>query len=132
MARQDQNEAFLLTSFLYGGNADYIDALYARYKTDPKGVDPSWAEFFDNLADSADCVTKNADGPSWQRTDWPRTTNGEMISALDGNWGEVAVKAQKAVTEKARAGGETVSAEAVMQATRDSIHAIMTGARVKF
>ena len=125
MARQDQNEAFLLTSFLYGGNADYIDALYARYKTDPKGVDPSWAEFFDNLADSADCVTKNADGPSWQRTDWPRTTNGEMISALDGNWGEVAVKAQKAVTEKARAGGETVSAEAVMQATRDSIHAIM-------
>ena len=32
MTRQDKNEQFLLSSFLYGGNADYIDGLYARYK----------------------------------------------------------------------------------------------------
>ena len=125
MARQDQNEAFLLTSFLYGGNADYIEALYARYASDPKSVDPSWAEFFANLSDNTDAVKQNAEGPSWQRRDWPRTTNGELVSALDGNWGEVAVKAQKAVADKALAKGESVSAEAVMQATRDSIHAIM-------
>ena len=32
MARQDQaNDQFSLTSFLYGGNADYIDALYAEH-----------------------------------------------------------------------------------------------------
>ncbi len=124
MARQDQNEAFLLTSFLYGGNADYIDALYARYKSDPKSVDPSWAEFFESRRQCRERHQKRR-GPSWQRSDWPRTTNGEMISALDGNWGEVALKAQKAVTEKAKAGGEPVSTEAVMQATRDSIHAIM-------
>ncbi|WMT88994.1 2-oxoglutarate dehydrogenase E1 component [Pelagibacterium sp. H642] len=125
MARQDQNETFLLTSFLYGGNADYIEALYARYKADPKSVDPSWAEFFSNLSDSADQVKQNADGPSWQRRDWPRTTNGELVSALDGDWGAVAVKAQKAVSEKARASGQEVSPQAIMQATRDSIHAIM-------
>ena len=30
MARQDQaNDQFSLTSFLYGGNADYIEQLYA-------------------------------------------------------------------------------------------------------
>ena len=32
MARQDQNDAFLQTSFLYGANAAYIEDLYARYR----------------------------------------------------------------------------------------------------
>src|SRR5690554_907994 len=125
MARQDQNEAFLLTSFLYGGNADYIDALYARYKSDPRSVEPSWAEFFSGLSDSVEDVKKNAEGPSWQRKDWPRPRNGELVSAFDGDWGEVAVKVQKAVTEKAKAEEKPVSDVDVMQATRDSIHAIM-------
>ena len=39
MSRQDANSAFALTSFLYGGNADYIDKLYARYEADPQAVD---------------------------------------------------------------------------------------------
>ncbi|GGA35875.1 2-oxoglutarate dehydrogenase E1 component [Pelagibacterium lentulum] len=125
MARQDQNEAFLLTSFLYGGNAGYIEDLYARYKTDPKAVDPSWAEFFANLSDASDEVKKGASGPSWRRDDWPRTANGDLVAALDGNWGDIAVKAQKAVTEKAKADDKPVSSATILQATRDSIHAIM-------
>ena len=32
MSRQDANAAFALTSFLYGGNAPYIEDLYARYE----------------------------------------------------------------------------------------------------
>ncbi|MDD9329895.1 MAG: hypothetical protein PV353_05700, partial [Bartonella sp.] len=33
MARQDEkNDLFTQASFLYGGNADYIDQLYAEYK----------------------------------------------------------------------------------------------------
>ena len=32
MSRQDANAAFARTSFLYGGNADYIEDLYARYE----------------------------------------------------------------------------------------------------
>ena len=35
MSRQDANAAFALTSFLYGSNAPYIEALYARYEADP-------------------------------------------------------------------------------------------------
>ena len=35
MSRQDTNAAFALTSFLYGGNAGYVDDLYARYAADP-------------------------------------------------------------------------------------------------
>ena len=36
MSRQDANAAFALTSFLYGGNAAYIEDLYARYENDPQ------------------------------------------------------------------------------------------------
>ena len=46
MSRQDANAAFALTSFLYGGNAAYIDDLYARYEADPKAVDAEWQAFF--------------------------------------------------------------------------------------
>ena len=37
------------TSFLYGGNGSFIEELYARYLTDPAGVDPSWRAYFDEL-----------------------------------------------------------------------------------
>ena len=41
MSRQDANAAFARTSFLYGGNADYLDDLYARYEGDPAAVERS-------------------------------------------------------------------------------------------
>ena len=72
MSRQDANAAFALTSFLYGGNAPYIDDLYARYEADPKSVDGEWEAFFQSLKDNARDVTENARGPSWRRSDWPR------------------------------------------------------------
>ena len=41
MSRQDANAAFAHTSFLYGGNADYIEDLYARYENDPRPLMPN-------------------------------------------------------------------------------------------
>ena len=38
-------------SFLYGTNANYIEELYARYRSDPDEVDEAWREVFDELAD---------------------------------------------------------------------------------
>ncbi len=125
MTRQEKNEQFLLTSFLDGGNAAYIEELYAQFIKDPNSVDESWRGFFGKLGDSAADVSKNAQGPSWERHDWPQLVNGELVSALDGDWAEIAVKAEKAVTKTAEAKGETVSAAAVNQATQDSIKAIM-------
>ena len=46
MSRQDANAAFARTSFLYGGNAAYIEDLYARYEADPASVDAEWQAFF--------------------------------------------------------------------------------------
>ena len=59
MARQDQaNDQFSLTSFLYGGNADYIEELQAGYEEDPQSVDPEWREFFGALKDDAGDVRR--------------------------------------------------------------------------
>jgi 2-oxoglutarate dehydrogenase E1 component len=49
MSRQDTNAAFANTSFLYGGNASYIEDLQARYETDPMAVDAQWQAFFQSL-----------------------------------------------------------------------------------
>jgi 2-oxoglutarate dehydrogenase E1 component len=126
MTRQDQNEQFLLSSFLYGGNADYIEGLYARYRADPNSIDATWASYFSRLEDAPADVTKNADGPSWQRRDWPQAANGDLVSALDGDWGDIQVKVQKAVVEKAKAEAAPAPTPVdVLQATRDSIRAIM-------
>ena len=46
MARRDENEAFQLSSFLYGGNAAYLEDLYARYQERPDSVDAELAELF--------------------------------------------------------------------------------------
>ncbi|HWV21911.1 2-oxoglutarate dehydrogenase E1 component [Devosia neptuniae] len=126
MTRQEKNDTFLLTSFLYGGNADYIEQLYSRFKSDPDSVDETWKSFFGRLDDNDSDAHKSADGPSWGRKDWPQSANGELVSALDGNWGEVAIKTEKAIAKKAEAMGVAKASVAdVLQATRDSIRAIM-------
>ncbi|TIO06617.1 2-oxoglutarate dehydrogenase E1 component [Mesorhizobium sp.] len=126
MARQDQaNDQFSLTSFLYGGNADYIDALYAAYEEDPSSVDPEWQDFFAALKDDAGDVRKNAKGASWARPSWPLQANGELVSALDGDWGIVEKHIEKKVQDKAVVNGVALSDADVHQATRDSVRAIM-------
>ena len=127
MTRQDKNETFLSTSFLYGGNAAYIEDLYARFKADPDSVDPSWAGYFARLEDAPEAARRNAEGPSWARSDWPLTPNGELVSALDGNWGgDILVKTERALGRKAGAeGGAAADAADVLRAARDSVRAIM-------
>src|SRR5262245_15467716 len=125
MSRQDANAAFARTSFLYGGNADYIEDLYARYERDPRTVDAEWQSFFQSLKDDRADVEQNARGPSWQLPNWPQRTRGELVSALDGDWGEI----EKALADKVKARAQTAGVEfssaEVQQTTRDSIHALM-------
>ncbi len=59
MSRQDANAAFARTSFLYGGNAAYIEDLYGRYEKDPAAVDAEWRDFFQGLKDEAADVAKS-------------------------------------------------------------------------
>ncbi|KZL28800.1 2-oxoglutarate dehydrogenase E1 component [Pseudovibrio sp. Ad37] len=124
MARQDANNVFALTSFLYGANAPYIEELYAQYQENPNSLDPEWKEFFFSLQDNPEDVIKEARGATWQRSDWPVPANGELVSALDGDW-----PAEKEVSKKikstAKKNGVELTEDQVLQATRDSVRAIM-------
>jgi 2-oxoglutarate dehydrogenase E1 component len=122
MSRQDANAAFAFTSFLYGGNADYIDDLYARYEADPRSVDAEWQTFFQSLKDNAVDVERNARGPSWGRPDWPPLPGGDLVAALDGNWAETLGTKVKA---QAQSRGVDISSAEVERATRDSVRALM-------
>ena len=84
MARNQANETFALTSFLYGGNADYIEDLHARYETDPSSVPAEWSDFFKELKDDRDDVIKSAEGPSWERANWPIAANGDLDDGEPG------------------------------------------------
>lgn len=136
MAREDtpqrDNDVFALTSFLYGGNADYIEELYAAYETDPNSVNAEWRDFFANLGDNPQDVAKNARGASWEKSNWPVTPNDELTSALDGNWAEVEkhitdkLKGKPAKADVAKASAAPALSEAELtQAARDSVRAIM-------
>lgn len=118
--REDQ----LLTSFLYGGNAAYIEQLQARYETDPNSVDASWQAFFRSLADNPSDVSKNARGAAWKRKGWPIAGNGELVAALDGQWPEAEKKIGDKLAAKAAKAGTTLDAAQLQAATRDSIRAI--------
>ena len=140
MARQDVNEALLETSFLYGANAAYIEELQAAYARNPHSVDPEWQNFFKALGEDETLVEKNAAGASWERPNWPVPLNGELVSAMDGNWAALEKAIGDKIVAKEKKGdalpGKPVDGAApggvlattgvsVEQATKDSVRAIM-------
>ena len=72
MNKTDLTTAFEQTSFLYGGNAQFIEQLYDKYLDNPSSVDPAWRQFFTTLQDGVEDATRGTTGPSWQRSDWPQ------------------------------------------------------------
>ena len=125
MAKTDANDVFERTSFLYGGNAQFIEQLQAAYERDPGSVDPDWQEFFANLGDNPADVAATAEGPSWARADWPQPLNGEMESVLDGNWAVVEQAIGGKLAGKAARSGSAQDVEELRKATLDSVRALM-------
>jgi 2-oxoglutarate dehydrogenase E1 component len=126
MSRQEANAAFAKSSFLYGGNARYLEDLEARFEADPGAVDAEWRAFFEALKEDRAAVEWAAHGPSWQRPDWPLPPRDDIVAALGADgWAQ----ADKTIGEKVRAraqhAGVELSAPEVQQATRDSIRALM-------
>ena len=120
--RSAQNIALLDTSFLYGGNAVFIEQQQAKWAANPASVDPSWAAFFSGIGDSAAQAEQAANGPSWKRADWPKSETSELVSSLDGNWALIEPKIEKKIAAAAPA---TATEGDVLRATRDSIKALM-------
>src|ERR1043165_9731596 len=122
MSRQDANAAFALSSFLYGGNAAYLEDLYAKYESDPNTVDAEWRDFFGSLRAGGNGA-KSSRGASWKNP--PLIERTELLSALDGQWADAERKISDKVRAKAQGASVELSASDVQQATRDSIHALM-------
>jgi 2-oxoglutarate dehydrogenase E1 component len=123
MSRQEANATFALTSFLYGGNAAYIEELQARYEADPASVDSQWQAFFQGLKNDTRGAPPRR-GPSWQPPSLP-PADGELVAALTGDWSEVEKRVSGEIAAAAQVRGVELSAASVQQATRDSIHALM-------
>ena len=58
MNKTDLTTAFEQTSFLYGGNAQFIEQLHAKYLENPAAVDQHWRQFFAGLEDNAEQAKK--------------------------------------------------------------------------
>ena len=115
------NEVLAETSFLYGGNAAFVEDLYARWAANPASVDPSWQAFFASLNDRAEEVKAAAGQRSWTKAGAP-AARPDWLSAIDGLWPAVEAKVGAKVAERAAPGA---SAESVRAATLDSLRAIM-------
>src|SRR5205085_3258932 len=85
MNKTDLTTAFEQTSFLYGGNAQFIEQLYAKYLDNPAAVDPAWRHFFATLEDESESAKRQLKGPSWKHPGWPIVETGELVSAHDGD-----------------------------------------------
>lgn len=46
MTDQPANDQFHASSFMEGENAEYLEAMYARYANDPNAVDEAWQAIF--------------------------------------------------------------------------------------
>jgi len=114
------NQVLSETSFLYGGNAAFVEDLYARWAADPNAVEPSWRAFFASLHEQTEAVKRAAEKPAWTPKE-PPAARPDWLSALDGMWPAVEAKLVAKIVEREPA----ASPVAVRAATLDSLRAIM-------
>ncbi|WP_170350633.1 MULTISPECIES: 2-oxoglutarate dehydrogenase E1 component [Ruegeria] len=126
MTEHTPNSAFHASSFMQGHNAEYLEQLYAQYTKNPGAVDAAWAEFFKAMGDATPDVQREAEGPSWARTDWPPMPADDLTGALTGEWAEIDAKAAgQKIKEKAADKGVAVSDDQIKRAVLDSLRALM-------
>ena len=113
------NQVFAETSFLYGGNAAFVEDLHERWAANPSSVSPAWRAFFDQLKDGPAQVQDAARAGGWGKPVAIART--ETLSALDGLWPAVEAKAAKTLEQ--RQPGAT--RDEIRAAAHDSVRALM-------
>ena len=82
MAKTESTTQFERTSFLWGGNAPFIEDLYARYLENPEAVDPQWRAFFGGLGEDGNGARSLIGGLPWQPKDLKPASNGDLAASL--------------------------------------------------
>ena len=131
MAAEEQgvrqaNAAFANSSFLFGGNAAYIEQLYAAYEANPASVDAEWREFFAGLNDDAAAVAPTPRAPhgSARTGRSPRRASLSPRSTANGR----SMRRRWPTRSRARpppTARPEISPAELHRATRDSVRAIM-------
>ena len=127
MAKDQSNEVLAATSFLYGGNAGFIEDLYAKYQENPDAVDQDWRDFFANLKDDKDDVISQARGASWMRVCrlagcHERRTGQQRLTATGA---PMSARLPRKLTARPKRAGRGFRRTSCDQATTDSIRALM-------
>ncbi len=91
----------------------FVEAMHARFRTDPASVEPGWRQWFEGLENAVA-------GPSWANPAWPPTDTDALTAALDP-------MQMEPVAKPARGGAATPAAPAadVARAANDSIRAML-------
>ncbi|WP_082441799.1 2-oxoglutarate dehydrogenase E1 component [Sphingomonas sp. Leaf33] len=100
-----------------GVSQAFVDTLYARYKSDPSGLEPGWRAFFDGLEGAAT-------GPSWAKKNWPPTETDALTAGLDPTQMEPTPKPAKPGAKPAAAAAPAASPDAIRAAADASIRAM--------
>ncbi|RCL02451.1 MAG: 2-oxoglutarate dehydrogenase E1 component [Candidatus Tokpelaia sp. JSC161] len=120
MVQEKDKNFFTITSFLYSGNARYLDWLYAEYEKDPARVDDGWRKFFEALQR---CGENNY---FLGKLGKQIGASDDEVSALDGTYSEVERHIADRLQRKSFCQSENnLKREDLLQATQDSVRAIM-------
>ena len=84
MTSSQINEIFDKTSFLHGVNTVYIEEMFEKFQTDPNNVPNDWKEFFIGITQNI--KNQNSIKASWSQEKEVEFSNGDLVSAIDGNW----------------------------------------------
>jgi 2-oxoglutarate dehydrogenase E1 component len=118
------NEIFDQTSFLYSGNAAYLESIQDRFAAEPDSVDPQWRKFFESLNENPADLQLRHNPPEWRqrRASLPQD---EITSLLANDPTLFEKKVGEKLKDKAIAIGVGVSEADIVRATRDTVRALM-------
>jgi len=117
MTSSQINEIFDKTSFLHGINAAYIEEMFERFQSDPNSVPTDWKEFFTGITDNI--KKQNTLKASWSKETEVELSNGDLVSAVDGNWSRKSYSEEIQIDNK-----NSLTVEEIKQQTLDSIGAL--------
>ena len=120
MAKLPDNAIFEKTSFLHGTNSAYIEQMYERYLENPIDIPADWQNFFSGISNNS---KDSNQGASWSKYNKLEVNNGDLVSAIDGNWPQEVKSFQTEV--QAHEPRNEKNNEIARGATLDSIRAIM-------
>ena len=117
MTSSQINEIFDKTSFLHGVNTAYIEEMFEKFQADSNNVPNDWKEFF--LGITQNIKNQNSLKASWSQEKEIEFSNGDLVSAVDGNWSRKAHSKTIKINDKV-----DLTEEEIKDQTLDSIGAI--------